>query len=69
MNLLQYLNSEYSRTRWPYFSSVKLINQFGEDGRKELNELRSQKVISKIAGPNHPLVRLLVTEDGEIITT
>jgi len=67
MTVLSYMKKEYSRTKWPYFNSMKIVSMFGEEGRKELNELKENGIIKRRAGANAPLVQLLVTEDGEVI--
>ena len=67
MKVLQYLNQQYKSTKWPYFNSMKIVSMFGEEGRKELNELKENGIIKRRAGANAPLVQLLVTEDGEVI--
>ena len=63
----EYLNKEYNRTKWHYFSLMKLLNMFGEEVREELNKLREEGKVKSRNGSNGILVQLLVTKDGEII--
>lgn len=67
MTVESYINAEYLRTRWPYFNFMKILNKFGEEGRKELTRLREEGKIKGRKGCNNALVLLAVTEDGEIV--
>ncbi len=55
----QYLNNKYTRTHWPFFSLVEVINKFGEEGREELNKMFLEKKIRPRPGINKGLIELL----------
>lgn len=67
MTVESHINAEYSRTRWPYFNFMEILNEFGEPGREELTRLREEGKIKGRKGCNSPIVQLLVTEKGEIV--
>jgi hypothetical protein len=67
MTTESYINEQYSRTRWPFFNLMKLLNRFGETGREELKKLREQGKVTHRMGANYYLVQLLITEEGEIL--
>ena len=60
--MLEYLQQQYAVKGWPFFSHVELINKFGEEGRKELNELREQVKVRSRIGINGRLVELIINE-------
>ena len=58
--MLEYLQQQYSLKKWPFLYHVELINKFGEEGRKELNELKAQGIIRGRTGINGRLVELII---------
>jgi hypothetical protein len=59
--ILEYLQTEYNKTKWPYFNLLTLTAMFGEDNaRKALNELWEMDVIRKRQGVNHDIVELII---------
>ncbi len=57
--ILPYLQSEYKKNPFPFFTKVELINMFGKDSKDELNQLKRDGSIRKRKGINGDLVELL----------
>jgi hypothetical protein len=56
--ILEYLQLEYSRTKWPFFSVNQLKYRFGGNTGRMLNELFKSGYVAKRIGVNGPLVEL-----------
>jgi len=56
----QYLTEKYSRTKFPYFTLVELLNRFGEAGRDELNRLKDEGKIRSRIYVNGRLIELII---------
>lgn len=60
--ILSYLQSEYAKTKWPFFSLPQILNKFGEEGRSELNKLTKAGQIKRREGMNCWLIELINEE-------
>ncbi len=58
--ILPYLQSEYKKNPFPFFTKIELINMFGASAKEELNELKQNGSIRKRKGINGDLVELLI---------
>lgn len=56
--LLDSMFGTYKRTKFPFFSLMKLKREFGNDVVKELNILASNGYVRKREGANEALVEL-----------
>ena len=66
--ILSTLQSEYAKTRWPFFRSVEVFNRFGAEAKDELNRLSKEGCIKKReSNTRFPLIQILVDEDGCVI--
>lgn len=59
--ILSYLQSEYAKTKWPFFSLTIILNKF-KDGRSELNKLAKDGHIKRREGMNCLLIELITKE-------
>lgn len=60
--ILSYLQSEYAKTKWPFFSLTQILNKFREEGRSELNKLAKDGHIKRREGINCWLIELIIKE-------
>ena len=60
--IIPYLQSEYKKNPFPFFTKVELINMFGPGSKDELNQLKQDGSIRKRMGINGDLVELLKFE-------
>lgn len=61
MTILQYLQSAYDISHFPYFSLVAVCNRFGDEIAKEAsNELLKDGKIKKRMGINSILIQLII---------
>lgn len=60
--MLEYLLSEYARTKWPFFYVVKLKEK-GLFEKDEANKLASEGRIKKREGMHGVLIELIITNE------
>lgn len=65
MNLLEYIEESYKRTKFRFFSLVKILEHFGEDGRDQLNKLKSEGKIKRRQGANDILIEYLPNQNND----
>ena len=63
VDVFKCLQSEYSKTKWPFFSLTKILNKFGESGRSELNKLAKEGKARKRLGINGYLIELIIENE------
>lgn len=61
MQILEYIEEKYRKTKWPFFSFIELQNKFGTDTKKQLNKLFLDGKIRKRRYINGVLVEYLIT--------
>jgi len=56
--ILEYMESIFKETRWPFFSLIKLRAKFGEGTVQELDSLLKKEIVRRREGCNCVLVEL-----------
>lgn len=63
MTVKEYLNQKYKKTKWSFIDLLEVLNEFGEDGREQLNQLVRDGYIQKRKGANNPVIEILKSLD------
>ena len=59
MTVFDYLQEKYKKTKWCFIPVKQVVDKFGDEGTKQLNELAKKGFIAKREGFNFDLIEII----------
>ena len=65
MTVLEFLRANYRQTKKTHYFILEVINRFKEEGRNQLNDLKSKGIVKRLNGANQIIIEYLPEKDTE----